>query len=72
MLRLAKTILFLGFIALFFGVVAIGFLLILSGGDPVDFARTAYLNYTLSGRLEELNTPAGTDPTELLCNASRR
>lgn len=64
MLRLAKIVVFLGFVLLFFGAVAAGFLLIISGGDPVGFARTAYLRYTLAGREDELLSPAGIDATE--------
>lgn len=64
MLRLAKFIIFLGFLALFFGAVATGFLLILSGGDPIGYARTAYLRFTLAGREDDLAQPAGTDSTE--------
>lgn len=64
MLRLAKVIIFLGFIGLFFVVVAGGFLLIISGGDPIDYVQTAYLRFNLSDREDELNTPAGTDTTE--------
>lgn len=66
MLRLAKIVIFLGIVLLFFGVVAGGFLLIISGGDPIGYTRTAYLRFTLSGREGELATPAGTDPTEYI------
>lgn len=66
MLRLAKIVIFLGIVLLFFGVVAGGFLLIISGGDPIGYTRTAYLRLTLSGREGELATPAGTDPTEYI------
>lgn len=64
MLRLAKLIVFLGFVLLFFGTVALGFLLILSGGDPVDYVRTLYLRYNLAGREEDLARPIGTDGTD--------
>jgi UPF0755 protein len=64
LLRLAKLIVFLGFVLLFFGAVALGFLLILSGGDPVDYVRTLYLRYSLAGREEDLARPIGTDSTD--------
>ena len=64
MLRLAKIVVFLGFVLLFFGAVAGGFLLIISGGDPIGYTRTAILRFTLAGREGELVSPAGTDPTE--------
>ncbi|MGB7338163.1 MAG: endolytic transglycosylase MltG [Phototrophicaceae bacterium] len=64
MLRLAKFVIFLGFIAFFVLVVAGGFLLIISGGDPINYVRTAYLSFSLSDRQDELNMPAGIDATE--------
>lgn len=64
MLRLAKVIILLGFIMLFVGVVAGGFLFIVSGGEPVDYVRTAFLRMQLAGREDELAQAAGTDPTE--------
>lgn len=64
MLRLAKIVIFLGFVLLFLAAVAGGFLLIISGGDPIGYTRTAYLRFTLSEREDELLAPAGTDPTE--------
>jgi UPF0755 protein len=64
LLRLAKVIVFLGFVFLFFGAVALGFLLILSGGDPIDYARTLYLRYSLANRQEDLARPVGTDGTD--------
>lgn len=64
MLRIAKIIVFLGFVLLFFCAIALGFLLILSGGDPIDYARTIYLRYSLAGRQEDLARPIGTDATD--------
>lgn len=53
---------FLGFLILSF-LIAVGFgvIYILTGGDIVNTARTAYIRLTLAGRQDELNTPIGTD-----------
>ncbi|MGJ3241005.1 MAG: endolytic transglycosylase MltG [Anaerolineae bacterium] len=64
MLRLAKIIVLLGFVLLFFGAIAGGFVLILSGGDPIGYARTVYLRMSIAGREAELTMPAGVDSTE--------
>ncbi|MEL6306612.1 MAG: endolytic transglycosylase MltG [Chloroflexota bacterium] len=64
MLRLAKIIILLGFIMLFIGVVAGGFLFIVSGGEPIDYVRTAVLRWQLAGREDELAQPASSDISE--------
>jgi UPF0755 protein len=52
-------------IAAFLGGVAVVFLLILSGGRPVDFVQRIVLRLTLSNRQAELDQPIGTDDTPL-------
>lgn len=53
---------FLGFVILVFAIGVIGgFLFIVTGGDIVNTARTAYISLTLMGRQDELNTPYGTN-----------
>lgn len=64
MLRLAKFLILFGFIVFFIGVVAGGFLFIVSGGDPINYVRTAYLRISLAGREDDLLASAGTDTTE--------
>lgn len=64
MLRLAKFLILFGFIVFFVGIVAGGFLFIVSGGEPIDYVRTAYLRLKLAGREEDLMASAGTDTTE--------
>jgi UPF0755 protein len=64
LLRLAKFIVFMGFVLLFFGAVALGFLLILSGGDPINYTRTLYLRFSLASREDDLARPIGTDDTD--------
>lgn len=53
---------FLGFIIFTFalGVVG-GFLFILTGGEIVNMARTAYISLALMGRQDDLTTPYGTN-----------
>jgi UPF0755 protein len=64
LLRLAKIVMTLGFLALFFGAISLGFLLILSGGDPVGYLRTTYLRMTIASRQEDLERSVSTDTTE--------
>lgn len=64
MLRLAKVLILFGFMIFFVGIVAGGFLFIVSGGDPINYVQTAYLRFSLAGREDDLATPAGTDTTE--------
>ena len=53
---------FMGFVILVFaGGVIGGFLYIVTGGEIVNMARTAYIRLTLSSRQDELNTPFGTN-----------
>jgi UPF0755 protein len=63
-LRLAKFVIFLGFIALFCGAVSLGFLMIISGGDPVDYLRLTYLRMSVATRQEDLERSVSSDPTE--------
>ncbi|MDQ7027232.1 MAG: endolytic transglycosylase MltG [Anaerolineae bacterium] len=64
MLRLAKIVIVLGFIAFFFGAISLGFLMIISGGDPVDYLRTTYLRMTLATRQEDLERSVSSDASE--------
>lgn len=70
MLRLAKFIVFLGFVALFFAMVAFGFIFILSGGDPIGYARTEYLRMTLAGRQEDLARSVSENSSEIIFEVS--
>jgi UPF0755 protein len=63
-MKAIKALITLGVVGGFLLVVAAGFLLIVSGGNPVDWARTEWLRFSLEQRRDELETPAGTDPTE--------
>lgn len=63
-MKAIKFIITLGTVAFFLLIVAGGFVVIVSGGDPVDWARTEWIRLQLAGRQEELATPAGDDPTE--------
>jgi peptidoglycan lytic transglycosylase G len=69
-LRLAKFIVFLGFVVLFLATVAFGFIFILSGGNPLGYARTEYLRITLAGRQEDLARPVGTNATDVIIEVS--
>lgn len=52
---------FLGFVIFVFAVGVIGgFLYIVTGGEIVNMARTAYISFTLVLRQDDLNTPIGT------------
>lgn len=66
MARLVKILILLGVLGVFVLSVGLGFLFILSGGDPISFVRTAIIQASLAGRQEELSQPAGTDPTQQL------
>lgn len=52
-------------IAAFLGGVALVFLLILSGGRPIDFTQRTVLRLALSNRQAELDQPIGTDDTPI-------
>ncbi len=53
---------FLGFIVFTFSLAVVGgFLFIVTGGDIVNMARTAYISLSLAGRQGELDTPFGTN-----------
>ena len=63
MLRIAKTLLVMLFVIGFFGAVSLGFLFILSGGDPYGYARTTWLSIQLASRQDDLEAVAGSDST---------
>jgi len=53
---------FLGFVILVFALGLIGgFLFIVTGGDIVNMARTAFIGLSIAGRQDELNAPYGTN-----------
>ncbi len=64
MLRLAKFVVLLGFIVFFFGFLSLGFVFILSGGDPVGYLRTTYLRLTIASRQADLERSVSEDTTE--------
>jgi UPF0755 protein len=63
LIRLLKAIIFAGVVLLFIGAVALGGLLIFSGGDLVNYVQTALVRLALIGREEDLERPLGTDAT---------
>jgi len=63
-LRLAKFVVLMGFVLLFFGFLSLGFLFILSGGDPVGYIRTTYLRLTVASRQADLERSVSSDTTE--------
>jgi UPF0755 protein len=52
-------------IALFIAVVCGGFIFILTGGNPIDFAQNTLIRLTLALRETELSRAIGTDPTPI-------
>ncbi len=63
-MRAFKTLITLATVGGFLLAVAAGFLMIVSGGNPADWARTEWLRLSLSQRQAELETPAGANPAE--------
>lgn len=64
MLRLAKVFVLLGFVVLFLGLLSLGFIFILSGGDPVGYLRTTYLRLTIASRQGDLERSVSSDAQE--------
>lgn len=64
MLRLAKFVVLMGFVLLFFGFLSLGFVFILSGGDPLGYLRTTYLRLTIASRQADLERSVSSDTTE--------
>lgn len=64
MLRLAKALVLLGFVVLFLGLLSLGFIFILSGGDPVGYLRTTYLRLTIASRQDDLERSVSSDSQE--------
>jgi UPF0755 protein len=50
--------------------VVFGFIFVLSGGDPITYARIEYLRMTLAGRQGDLARSVGTDETEVIFEVS--
>lgn len=63
MSRLVKILVLTGVATLLAAVICVGGLLLISGGNPVDFVQTQLLRLALSGRESDLNQPIGTDTT---------
>lgn len=61
--RVVRVVLFLILAFGFLGATCFGVLLIVSGGQPVDFIQTELIRLSLSFKQEELNTPVGADET---------
>lgn len=47
------------------GVLVFAGLMVISGGNPVDYVQTALIRFQLSGREAELNQPMGSDATPI-------
>jgi UPF0755 protein len=65
-MKAIKALITLGVVGGFLLAVAAGFMLIVSGGNPIDWARTEWLRFSLEQRRDELENPAGNDPTEFV------
>lgn len=63
--RFLRVLLLLGFIGGFFALVGLGFVLILSGGDVVDFIQTGLARLRIANRQDDLARPYGTDDTPI-------
>jgi UPF0755 protein len=63
--RWIKAFIMLVVLGIFILAVGMGFLLILSGGNPIDFIQTSILRVALSSRQDEINTPIGTDDSPI-------
>lgn len=61
MSRFIKVIVFLGVLGVFGLGLMFGFLMILSGGQPVSYIQKTLLRLSIASRQEELNQPYGTD-----------
>jgi len=61
--RLLKIIVLLGVLGLFGLGLLFGFVMILSGGDPVGFAQKTLLRWSVSSRQKEIDQPYGIDAT---------
>jgi UPF0755 protein len=70
-MRALKALITLATVGGFLLAVAAGFLMIVSGGDPVDWARTEWLRFSLSQRQAALETAAGDDPAEQILTIER-
>lgn len=62
-MRAVKILIVLGVAGIFLLAVAAGFLVIISGGQPVDFIQTAFLRIVISSRQEDLETAYSSDDT---------
>lgn len=63
MSRLFRVALFLVLLFGFLGAICFGVLLIVSGGQPVDFIQTELIRFSLYFKQDELNSSVGTDAT---------
>lgn len=65
MSRLLKVIVLLVIVLALVGAAAFGVLLIVSGGNPVDYVQTALIRLSLQGRQAALDQPTGSDTTPI-------
>lgn len=63
MSRLVKLLIILFVALVILGVVAVGALFVISGGNPVDYLQTAIIRLSLQGRQDELDRPMSSDTT---------
>ena len=63
MSRLLKVLLLIGVILLVLAGLAFGALMVLSGGQPINYVQTAIIKLSLQSRYEELDQPYNSDPT---------
>ncbi len=61
--RIIRIALFLVLAFGFLGAICFGVLLIVSGGQPIDFAQTELIRFSLYFKQDELNNPIGIDDT---------
>lgn len=65
MQRVIKFFIVLSAIGIFFLAVVGGFMVIITGSDPLGFARETYLRWTVSNRQEDLERSPGTSTDEI-------
>lgn len=63
MQRGLKILILLGFAVVLAGILCVGALLLVSGGNPVDFVQTQLIRLSLASREAELNQPLSGDTT---------
>jgi len=69
--RIVRVLLVLAVIAVLFGVLCIGVIFVATGGNPVNGIQVALIRFSLNGREDDLNMPAGSDPTPVRFTVNR-